>query len=49
MFKIWSDDLVIEYYNTYCSNKSIVMAIHEIASLSGRKNRDVTALLKEII
>jgi hypothetical protein len=49
MFKIWSDDLVIEYYKNYCSSKSIAMAIHEIASLSGRKNRDVTALLKENI
>ena len=46
MFKIWSDDLVIEYYENYCFSKSIAMAIHEISALSGRKNRDVAALLK---
>jgi len=46
MFKIWSDDLVIEYFENYCSTKSIAMAIHEICALSGRKYRDVVAVLK---
>ncbi len=48
MFKKWSDDLVIDWWNNNSNNTNIALAIHTVCALSGRKRVDIIKLLKTV-